>query len=131
MDRALGKHVIYDELVKYSNNNPSNIELQIIRLDDIFTDSTKDRVWLKKAGEKGWLVITKDKRIRHRKAEFEMVIKHKVKMFTLTSGNLTGDEMAEVIIKAIPKIHKFLQKNLPPFIATIAKSGSIKLIEIT
>ena len=131
MDRALGKHVISEKLKSYSRSDSSGFNIKVICLDDKFPGRTPDEDWLKVVGDRGRIVITKDKRIRYRRAEFDIVKKHEVKMFTLTSGNLTGNEMAEIIVKAIPKIHKFIQTNEPPFIATIAKSGVIKRIKIS
>lgn len=131
MDRALGKHVISHRLKTYTENTKSSLEIKVICLDDHFPDKTLDEDWLKVAGNKGWNVITKDKRIRYRRAEFDIVVKHNVKMFTLTSGNLTGNEMANIIEKAIPKIHKFIQTHKSPFIAKVLKSGDIKNLDIT
>lgn len=59
-----------------------------------------------------------------------MVRNYGVKLFTLTSGNLTADQMGEIIVRSMPKIIKFTDRTPPPFIATISKSGIIRKIEI-
>jgi len=79
--------VISEKLKSYSQSGSSSFKIKVICLDDIFPERTPDEDWLKVVGDQGWNVITKDRRIRYRKAEFGIVKKHEVKMFTLTSGN--------------------------------------------
>ncbi|MEP6889228.1 MAG: hypothetical protein ABI955_00860 [Nitrospirota bacterium] len=51
-----------------------------------------------------------------------------VAAFILTSGDLQGEEMAQIFVKALPRIERFLQKHAKPFIAKIAKDGSVTLL---
>jgi len=53
-----------------------------------------------------------------------------VAAFILTSGNLQGEEMAQIFVKALPRITRFLQKHAKPFIviAKIAKDGSVSML---
>ena len=46
----------------------------------------------------------------------------------MTSGDLQGEEMAQIFVKALPRIKRFLQKHAKPFIAKIAKDGSVSLL---
>jgi hypothetical protein len=78
--------------------------------------------------KKGWIVLTKDRRIRYRTLERLAVIKAKVAVFTPTAGDLQGAEMARIFIKAIPTMRRFIAKHKPPFIARIARDGSISRI---
>jgi hypothetical protein len=84
-----------------------------------------DEEWLRFVGQKGWIAITKDKRIRYRGPALEVIRKEKVKLFVLSKGNLTGLEMAEIIKRATPRIKTFIAKHEPPFIAIITKSGKL------
>ena len=47
----------------------------------------------------------------------------KVGAFILTSGDLQGEEMAQIFVKALPTISRFLAKHRKPFIAKVARSG--------
>jgi len=47
-----------------------------------------DVEWLERAGREGWIVLSKDKRLRHDRDQQAMMIEHDVKAFVLTSGNL-------------------------------------------
>jgi hypothetical protein len=94
-------------------------------LEDYFESNVVDEEWLRFVGQKGWIAITKDKRIRYRSPALEVIGKEKVKLFVLNKGNLTGFEMAEIIKRAIPRIKTFIARHEPPFIAKITKSGKI------
>jgi len=48
--------------------------------------------------------------------------------FILTSGDLSGEEMAQIFVKALPAISKFLVKHRRPFIAKITRSGSVTIL---
>lgn len=119
LDRALGKRFIVQALSKH------NPEIKVKVLDDYFESNVVDEEWLRFVGQKGWIAITKDKRIRYRTPALEIIREEKVKLFIFTKGNLTGQQMGEILIKAIPKIKTFLAKYKPPFIVTMTKAGKL------
>lgn len=96
--------------------------------DDHFAQDCTDEHWLREAGKKGWLVLTKDKRIRYRTAERLALQVNGVKAFVLTGGDLTGAEMAETFLKTRAKIERMARIRSGPFIATITKRGEVRLI---
>lgn len=55
-------------------------------------ESVPDPAWLAAAGTEGWVVLTKDGRMRHRPAELGAVETHRLRVFCLTNANLTGPE---------------------------------------
>ncbi len=55
-------------------------------LEDLFDHRTKDEDWLKGAGEQGWLVILRDKKIRTRPRERQAISDHGVGCFILNQG---------------------------------------------
>ena len=48
--------------------------------------------------------------------------------FLLTSGDLSGEEMAQFFVKALPAISRFLGKHKKPYIAKIARNGSVAML---
>lgn len=96
--------------------------------DDLFAPGTTDEEWLSEVGRRRWIVLTKDRRIRYRTPERLAVQRARVAMFVLTAGDCQGKEMAVIFAKALPKITRFLSRNPPPFIATVARSGSISML---
>jgi PIN like domain len=90
-----------------------------------FAAGTEDAVWLPFVGQKGWILLTKDKRIRFNQLEKAAVRRHRVREFYFSSGNYTGAEMAAILVSALSKMIKACKKYNPPFIASISKSGDI------
>lgn len=90
--------------------------------DHHFPDQrTPDEAWLRFAGERGWVVITPDARIRYRANEKAAVESAKVRQFVLTAKGLTGTEIGEVLAKAVPKIRRLVEEIDPPFIGKITQ----------
>jgi hypothetical protein len=92
-----------------------------------FPSGTPDEEWLPLVGREGWLLITVDKRIRYNELERRAVIRHRVREFVFTSGNLSGAAMARLLVIAYPEIVRTCEHNSPPFIASITKSGLVHL----
>jgi hypothetical protein len=84
-------------------------------------------VWLPLVGQQGWILLTKDKRIRFNQLEKTAIRRYHVREFYFSSGNFTGAEMAEILVAALPQIVKVCRKQEPPFIASISKSGTVSL----
>ncbi len=98
--------------------------------DSVFPeDDTSDEIWLTRAGDEGWIVLTKDKLIRKRPLEREALIASGVRAFVFSGGNLSGIEMAESIVGALPRMFRLIAKTPAPFIARITGSGDVALID--
>ena len=120
LDQSLGGKVIQDALCKQG--------LSAVRLKEHFPINTPDEKWLPVVGKWGWLILTKDDRIRKRPMERDALMRSGARAFFLSSGNMSGDEMASAIVNALPNIEKFLAKHPPPFIARIFKGGEVGLL---
>src|SRR3972149_1001001 len=125
LDRAIGKRFVAEAL----SSPDLNIKVEV--LDDYFEPNATDEEWLKPAGKKGWIVFTKDKKIRYRATVVEIIKKGKIRMFILSRGNLSGHEIVQRIINALPAIKKFIFKHPPPFIVSITRSGNLFPIELS
>lgn len=73
-------------------------------------------------------MLTKDHRIRYRQVERMALLRAGVAAFILTSGDLQGEEMARIFVKALPVISRFLRRHRTPFIAKIARNGSVSML---
>lgn len=96
--------------------------------DDHFLPDAKDEEWLTAVGRQGWVVLTKDIRIRYRNLERAALMRAGVGAFVLTTGDLKGDEMAKIFVKALPAISKFLAKHRKPFIAKVIRGGTVSML---
>ena len=120
LDRSLGKNRIALEL------RQAGVTVHVH--DDHFPPAAKDEEWLTHAGQKGWVVLTKDHRIRYRNLERTALMSAGVGAFVLTAGGLNGNEMARIFVTALPAIAKLLTKHRRPFIAKITRSGAVSVV---
>jgi hypothetical protein len=92
-----------------------------------FPAGTEDSRWLPFVGQKGWILLTKDKRIRFNDLEKQAVLDNRVREFYFTSGNFSGAEMAAVLVAALPEMIRVCKKHRPPFIASLTKTGNVHI----
>lgn len=101
--------------------------LQVEIHDDHFARDEEDRVWLKAVGERGWVVFTKDQRLRYRPLEIAALRASKARVFVLTAGNLRGVEIASVFLNALPRIFRLIHSRPGPFIARVSHSSRVAI----
>lgn len=92
-----------------------------------FQPGTEDAEWLPFVGQRGWILLTKDKHIRFNQLEKTAIRRYHVREFYFSSGNFTGAEMAEILVEALPEMVRIYRRQEPPFIASISKSGKVGL----
>ena len=101
----------------------------VIAHHEKFAPGTSDDVWLSALAEhQDWIVLTKDSQIRRRPLEREAFKNARARVFTLTSGNLTGEQQAEAFVRALPKIRR-LSKRRGPFIAKVTAAGAVEILK--
>jgi hypothetical protein len=96
--------------------------------DDEFSQNAEDPQWLRLCGERRYLTLTKDERIRFHPLNRRAVLAHRVAVFTLTSANLTGAEMAKRFVDARAQMERIFRREHPPFIAYVPASSRITRI---
>lgn len=119
IDRCLGKHLILDELRKTG--------VQVETHDNHFPPGATDEQWIPEVGKKGWVVLTKDKRITYNTMERRAVAYAEIRMFTLASTKLSGKDAAIAFSNALEGMLKFVRKYPAPFIAKVYKDGKVDL----
>lgn len=103
-----------------------NEGLRIVCLKDRFKADADDEEWLPEIGVRGWVLLSRNKRIRYNPRQKDLLLRYSVRAFFLTSRkNLTGDQMAEIFLKALNGIHRYLQKYPGPFIVKIMSDASL------
>lgn len=95
---------------------------------DHFNDNEEDADWLREVGKRGWIVITKDKAIRHRETELAALKTAGVAAFVLTAKGLTGSQNGAVLAAALPRMLRYLTGNRPPFIAAVSASSRLTML---
>lgn len=87
-------------------------------------ENTQDRHWLKTAGENGWVVLKRDKRIRFRPGERDALIAAGVRTFCLTGGgNYTRWQVLELLAIRWRRIEEVADNVPGPYIYSVTWEG--------
>ena len=114
LDRALESELVFSAL--------RGAKARVERHRDHFADDAVDVDWLPVIGRRGWVILSKD---QFNYLERRTIINAKARAFLLSRGELRGEEMAVVIVKALPEMLRTLDLTEPPFIAKIYRDGSV------
>jgi hypothetical protein len=120
IDRSLGRKIVAQALRQAGET----VEIH----DDHFVADATDEDWLLEVGKRGWIVLTKDDRIRYRTTERTALATARVRAFVLTSSQLQGAEMAVAFLAALPRIKRLIAKHNPPFIGRVSRSGMVSML---
>lgn len=118
VDRCLGRSV-------FQALNQTGIMVKFH--DDEFPQSTLDTEWLPIVGQRDWVVLTKDAAIGRNALERRAVARANLRLFTLTRQDLTGAEMAAVLVQALGAMQRFVHRYPAPFIAKVDRAGKIRI----
>lgn len=118
IERNLGKHTI----ARVLRDTGEQVEVH----DDHLAQNAPDEDWIRLVGEKGWLAVTKDKNIRYRQGELWAIKQYKARVFVIRAKNVTAEDNAEIILKALGRMKRFAQKTPAPFVAALYRNGDIK-----
>lgn len=67
-----------------------------------------DSEWIADGCRRGWVLLTKDRKIRYRTEELAAL---DGQLFCLGDGNLTREEMADRFLEAMPAIHRAVSQH--------------------
>ena len=99
------------------------------RLTKHFPKGTDDQTWLSLAGAKGWVVLTRDKRIRYRRLERLALQAAGVRAFVFTGGNVTLADTAAILAGAMPAIQQICAGKEGSFICHIGRTGKVRQMD--
>lgn len=89
---------------------------------------TKDRVWIPIVASEGWIIITRDKRIRDRPAERQAVLDYGAKIFTIVgTGNLDKWAQLEILMPRWRDIEKYGSEK-GPFIYDVYRTTTSRVL---
>jgi predicted nuclease of predicted toxin-antitoxin system len=99
----------------------------VIWLEDEFRHDVPDEEWLAVAGQRGWLVITHDRRIRTRPGERQAIMENGVGCFIMTyRQDLKKEEIVALISATLEEMERRFETTPRPFIYTVSKSGEFR-----
>ena len=96
--------------------------------DDEFRPDARDVDWLTTVGARGWVVLTKDARIRTNSLERETLLAANVAAFMLGRGDMKGPQMAATFLAAVPRMSRVLRRWDLPIVATVTAAGAVSVL---
>lgn len=100
--------------------------LSVERHLDHFPPACPDEDWLKTVGERGWIAVTHDGRIRYKPNELAAVVRHRVVLLVVI-GKAPYPVLAHHFVATVPKIEAFLAERKPPLIAKVYRPSPAEL----
>jgi MOSC domain-containing protein YiiM len=97
--------------------------------DDHFPITTVDADLFPAVATRGWVFLTQDGRIRYRPVEIAALREAGLAVFVVSSGNLSAHDTVAVLERARHRIERLLESQPRPFVARVAKDGSLRVLE--
>lgn len=116
-DRDLGKR--FPEVLAAAG-------LTVERHADHFRADCPDDEWLAEVGRRGWIAVTRDRRIRYKPNELAAVKRHHVSLLVVV-GRASHAQLAQSFVATRHVIFEFLDRHAPPFIAKVYRASSREL----
>lgn len=120
IDRSLGARLVAEAI-----RVGCEPEESVLVHDDHFPQDTTDTEWLKQVGARGWVVLTKDTRMRTNLVEREVILGSHVAWFALARGDVTAAHMGKVFCEALARIRTVLRRYELPIIATVSIEAAV------
>lgn len=93
-------------------------------------EGAKDPQWLRVVGKAGLVVLTRDKRIRHRPLERQSLLANGVRAcFQTTGGQLTLFEQLQLWLRYWSDIENLVEEEPGPWLASVTRAG-VKIFEV-
>lgn len=117
LDKCLGRKVVAQALRAAGEK----VEL----MEDHFDKTADDAVWVPEVGRRGWIILTKDRALRHNSLELIALLKSNTHSFILTSADQTGEQMAAAFVTALADMKKMIAKFSAPFVGNVSPLGNV------
>lgn len=101
-----------------------------IALTQHFPSNTPDEEWLREVGKQGWILLTRDEKIRRRPNELRAFRDHGAIGFVLTAGNASAADTAALVTRVYPKLIHKAKTAKPPAMFSVTLAGTISQIKL-
>jgi hypothetical protein len=125
VDRCLGTNIVPSAL--------RAIGVQVQTYDSLYPNDTRvpDHVWIPEVAQRGWVILTKDKRIRHAREEIDALRSAGARYVCLSSAQLTGSEQAECLVRHWKTIDSVVINKPAPLIVSVTRQNVQWLDELS
>lgn len=106
-----------------------SVRSDVVWLEGRFAHDVKDPVWLREAGQQGWLVISRDKGLRHKKAEVREIQESNVGCFIIgEKDDLSRWNLLKIIVAKLDDMELIYRTTERPFIFVIDAGGALRRV---
>lgn len=100
--------------------------IPVERHRDHFAPDCADEDWLRVVGERGWIAVSRDTRIRYKPNELDAVVRHHVALL-IVIGKAPHAVLARHFVATVPRITSLLERYRPPLIAKVHRPRDAEL----
>lgn len=114
LDRNLGRHKVAGAL--------RGLGWAVEIHDDHFDQDAPDVEWIGDVSDRGWVVLTRDKRLRKNADEVALIRAARGRVFILGRADITADEAVERFRSHKRRIETIASEEPAPFVASVSKT---------
>ena len=93
-----------------------------------FAIDAPDEEWIGSVARRGWVAVTRDRNLRYRAHEMNSIREHAARVIVIRMKNASGDAMADLLSRSLPRIARFVAATPAPFVGTITSNGTLRQV---
>ena len=97
---------------------------------EFFEAACDDEVWLDGVAGKGWLVVTRDRRIRYKVNEQAAAVRAGLHLFVFAQGSIKAAQTAETLVRAYPAMLRASAAIAAPSFHSLHLDGGVSRLKI-
>jgi hypothetical protein len=82
-----------------------------------------DAEWLAEISKRGWIALSHDRDIRYDPLAQRAIMENGGRFFLLR-GHSTTAELAQMFLRAVPRVHRMIDRRSPPFMAVVRRAAT-------
>lgn len=94
----------------------------------MFPDRTPDSVWIADVASRGWIIVTRDRRLQNRHLEWMAFLRAKARVLWFKGDRASNVEITEGFLNALERIDKLSTGLQPPYIIKVTPAGHAELV---
>ena len=96
--------------------------------NQVFPDRTPDRVWIPDVAKRGWIIVTRDKRLQTRHIEWMAFLRAKARVLWFKGDRASNLAITEGFLLALPKIDRLASHLAAPYIIKVTPAGYVEQV---
>ena len=94
----------------------------------VFPDGTPDRIWIPDVAARGWIIITRDRRLQDRHLEWMAFLRAKARVLWFKGDRASSRAITDAFLSALPAIDSLTAELQPPYIVKITLAGTVEQV---